>query len=162
MIGLLDPRLWLAVALLAALAYFTGRHHGSEAADARSAFADTAAITQQEVATARVETKTVSLGKDHQAIDSTLLKENKDAKTTIDALRADVRSGALSLSIATRALRAGAGCDRPATGDSETRTELVPETAIDLVNIAADGDDAVRDLNACIAKYDAVRRTTNP
>jgi hypothetical protein len=33
----------------------------------------------------------------------------------------------------------------------------VPSVAADLVDIAVDGDNAVRDLNECIDKYSALR-----
>jgi hypothetical protein len=162
MIGLLDPRLWLAVLLVAALSFFAGewREHG--VSSARMELADGLAKAQLNAATDRAIAAETKLAGVDAAIDAARTKEKEDAKTTIDALRADVRSGAVSLSIATRALRAGPAGPDPGAGYIETRSELVPQAAIDLIDIAADGDDAVRDLNSCIAKYDAVKRAVNP
>jgi hypothetical protein len=76
-------------------------------------------------------------------------KEREHAAASIAALRADARSGAVRLSIP---------ADPSVTGDSgvgnqKARTELLPATADDLVGLAGDADDAVRDLNECIDKY---------
>lgn len=84
-------------------------------------------------------------------------KEKSRAKATIDSLRADVRSGVERLSVAVAACSTGdAG-----TGHPEARAELLPEAADRIVGIAADADEAVRDLNECVDKYDAVRKLAN-
>lgn len=83
-------------------------------------------------------------------------KDKADAKKSIDSLATDLRSGAVRLSIATTGQRA-ASDDSAAAGPGQARAELDPETADALVRITADGDDAIRDLNTCIAQYDAVR-----
>ena len=158
MISLLDLRLWLALLLLAAVTFFAGVWHEQE----RAAVVERAAMTALAQAKAKVNAAETALASAHLKIDADRVKEKQDDKKTIDALRADVRSGAISLSIATRAIRAGAASAGPFPGAIETRAEIVPEAAVALIDIAADGDDAVRDLNACIAKYDAVRRSVNP
>lgn len=158
MISLLDFRLWLAVLLLAAVAFYAGQGREQE----RAAVVDRAAKTALAQAKAKVKAAETTLASAHLKIDADRVKEQQDDNKTIDALRADVRSGAISLSIATRAIRAGAASAGPTPGDLETRAEIVPEAAVALIDIAADGDDAVRDLNACIAKYDAVKRSVNP
>lgn len=72
-------------------------------------------------------------------------------------------AGALRVSIpvapstAVPACTAGAG-SAAAAGDRTTRAELAPETALDLDDIAADGDAAILDLNRCIAAYDSVTK----
>lgn len=87
-----------------------------------------------------------------------------DAQKKINALRADVLAGAVRLSVAVKAPAGAAGGDAPGQGAAatcsaqETRAELVPQAAYDLIGIAADGDDAVRDLNACIDSYHAIER----
>lgn len=158
MISMLDFRLWLAVLLLAAAAFYAGEWHEQE----RAAVVERAAKIA--LANARAETKAaeIALASAHLKIDADRIKDKQDDKKTIDALRADVRSGAISLSIATRAIRAGSTSISSSPGDIETRAEILPEAAVALIDIAADGDDAVRDLNACIAKYDVVRRSVNP
>lgn len=157
-----DVRPWLAGMLLVTLAFFAGEWEAQRSCTERLNAADGLAREQLHLATSKAKQDTAQLTTQHQAVDAVHLQEIHDAKNTIDTLRADVRSGAVSLSIATRALRAGAASPNTGTGYIETRSELMPEAAIELIDIAADGDDAVRDLNACIAKYDAVRRTVNP
>lgn len=80
-------------------------------------------------------------------------KEKENAKATIDSLRADVRRGAERLSVAVASCQAG----DTGTGHSEARAELLPEAADRIVGIIGEADDAVRDLNECIDKYNAVR-----
>jgi predicted phage gp36 major capsid-like protein len=85
-----------------------------------------------------------------QAADK-LHKEKQDAQTKINQLRADVATGALRLSVR-------ASCSAgDAAGDSEERAELDPKTADDLIAIAADGDQAIIELNACIDFYNNLR-----
>jgi prophage endopeptidase len=90
-----------------------------------------------------------------------LTQEQTHAKTERDRFNADVRSGAVRLSIPV----ASGHC--PATADSaaaaghrhQARAELDPATAAALDAIAGDGDDATRQLNACIDAYNLVRDT---
>ena len=83
-------------------------------------------------------------------------KDKADAKKSIDTLAADLRSGAVRLSIATTGKPADNG-NGAAAEPSQARAELDPAAAEALVRITAVGDDAIRDLNTCIAQYDAVR-----
>lgn len=89
-------------------------------------------------------------------------QEKTHAQAEIHRLRADVHSGALRLSVPTRAgTCAGApGPDGATTASNAAapRAELDPAAAEALVAITADGDDAIRDLNACIERYNTVRR----
>lgn len=82
-----------------------------------------------------------------------------NAKITIDKLRADVRSRAIRVSVPVASCSAN-----PSTGDStatpddgQTRAELLPETVLDLVNIAADANSEVRRTNLCIDQYNEVK-----
>lgn len=75
---------------------------------------------------------------------------------------ADVRAGAVRLSvpIAGHPVCAAAATSDPgpAGRDGHTaRAELAPEAAIDLVAIVDDGDDAIRQLNRCIAAYNTLK-----
>ncbi len=80
-----------------------------------------------------------------------LEKEKRDAQTKVDQLRADVAAGAVKLSVR-------ASCSTgAATGDSEARAELNPKTSDDLISIAADGDQAIIELNSCIDFYNNLR-----
>ena len=90
-----------------------------------------------------------------------LTQEQSHAKAERDRFNDDVRSGAVRLSIPV----AGGQC--AATADSataaghrrETRAELDPAAAAALDAIAGDGDDATRQLNACIDAYNLIRET---
>lgn len=93
-------------------------------------------------------------------------QEQTRAQAEIDRLHAAVRTGTVRMSVPT----IGAACPAspglhqdasPATGPATARTELDPATADALVTITADGDTAIRDLNACIERYDTVRQAVN-
>lgn len=80
-----------------------------------------------------------------------LHQEKQDAQTKINQLRANIASGALSLSVR-------AHCSASTSeGDSEARAELDPKAADDLISIAADGDQAIIELNSCIDFYNNLR-----
>lgn len=84
-------------------------------------------------------------------------KEKANAKVTNDGLRAAVRDGAFRLSVAVDKCSAdGAGA-----GDQQTRADIVPAVAGRIIDVGIDGDDAVRDLNECVDKYNAVRTQIN-
>lgn len=93
-----------------------------------------------------------------------LTQEQDHAKTERDRFMLDVRSGAVRLSIPVAssqcAVGASAGDSAAATGDRhQARAELDPATAATLGAIAGDGDDATRQLNACIDAYNQIRDT---
>ena len=87
--------------------------------------------------------------------------EQTHAKTERDHFNADVRSGAVRLSIPVAGGQCAATADAAAAAGHrhETRAELKPATAAALDAIAGDGDDATRQLNACIDAYNLVRDT---
>lgn len=80
-------------------------------------------------------------------------KEKARAKATIDSLRADVRNGTERLSVAVQSCQARDS----STGNTEARAELMPEAAERIVVIAGEANEAVRELNECIDKYEAVK-----
>ncbi|MCM1129470.1 MAG: lysis protein [Alistipes senegalensis] len=79
-------------------------------------------------------------------------EERDHAQKYINSLRADIAAGRLRLSVPTSCpgTRAGSGAEH-----TETRAELDPETADALVAIAAEGDEAIRELNLCVDAYGA-------
>lgn len=81
----------------------------------------------------------------------TFEKEKQDAKNTINKLRADVNSGAVRLSIPV-----SSSCSS-ASGATETRAELDKQTGQSLISITEDGDQAIRELNYCIDRYNQIR-----
>ena len=90
-----------------------------------------------------------------------LTQEQTHAKTERDRFNDDVRSGAVRLSIPVASGQCAATADSTAAaGDQhQARAELDPATAAALDAIAGDGDDATRQLNACIDAYNTVRDT---
>lgn len=91
---------------------------------------------------------------EHDALARKHEKEKKNAQTEIDRLRSRIRADTVRLSVPTRS---GTVSSNPGTATGETRAELDAQTADDLVAIAADGDDAIRELNLCIDQYNAIR-----
>lgn len=151
MIGLLDPRFWLAAILAVTLSFFagdwTGHRNASKKYELVAAKADAAALAQTAAITKKLNT-------DIDAITAQSNKEKQDAKAQNDKLRAALRAGTQRLSVATSSCVA-AGTST--TGVTETRAELLPAAAADIFDIGADADNAVRDLNACIDAYNKVR-----
>lgn len=90
-----------------------------------------------------------------------LTQEQTHAKTERDRFNADVRSGAVRLSIPVASGQCAATADSTAAASDhhQTRAELDPATAAALDAIAGDGDDATSQLNACIDAYNLVRDT---
>jgi len=89
---------------------------------------------------------------------TTLRNAQNAARVKETKLRADAATGALRLSIPTQAPVCPAPNAAPAAGDSrEARAELDRSTAEALIAIAADGDAAIRKLNACITLYNETR-----
>ena len=90
-----------------------------------------------------------------------LTQDQTHAKTERDSFSLDVRSGAVRLSIPIASGHCAAIADTAAAADDrhQARAELDPATAAALDAIAGDGDDATRQLNACIDAYNTVRNT---
>lgn len=93
-----------------------------------------------------------------------LNQEQDHATTERDRFNAGVRSGAVRLSIPVAGGQCAAGPNASdstaAAGDRrQARAELDPTTAAALDAIARDGDDATRQLNACIDAYNQIRDT---
>ncbi|WP_180287802.1 lysis system i-spanin subunit Rz [Janthinobacterium sp. 35] len=90
-----------------------------------------------------------------------LTQEQTHAKTERDRFNDDVRSGAVRLSIPVTSGQCAATADSTAAASDQhqARAELDPATAAALDAIAGDGDDATRQMNACIDVYNTVRDT---
>lgn len=97
-------------------------------------------------------------------------KEKQDAANTEAQLRADIASGARKLYITTTRKPAAvpgdgaAGAIDPAftcATCGEDRAELDPAAGIALVELASDGNQAIRDRNELIDRYNAVRAACN-
>jgi len=103
-----------------------------------------------------------AMAKVAQTYGDTLRKANNVAKIKEAKLRADLDSGALKLRIPVKAPNCIVSVsETPATASgSDTGTasaELDRQTSEALIAIAADGDAAIRKLNACIQTYETLR-----
>ena len=97
-----------------------------------------------------------------QTYGQTLRKANDVARIKETKLRADVASGALRLSIPTKSAVCSTSVTTATAGsdDGEARSESSGSTdvATDLLQIASDGDAAIRKLNLCIETYETLRK----
>ena len=121
----------------------------------------TAAATALAQATARVLTLERAAGAALAQHADHLTQEQTLAKSERDRFNDDVRSGAVRLSIPVASGQCAATGDSAAAASDQhqTRAELDPATAAALDAIAGDGDDATRQLNACIDAYNLIRET---
>ena len=126
-----------------------------------AATAKTTAATALAQATARVLTLERAAGTALAQRADHLNQEQDHAKNERDRFSLDVRSGAVRLSIPVASGHCAATADAAAAAGHrhETYAELDPATAAALDAIAGDGDDATRQLNACIDAYNLVRDT---
>lgn len=154
-----------AVLLCGAIAGWTAQGWRKEAVIASlqraAATSKTTAAMQLAQATARVLTLERAAGTALAQRADHLTQEQTHAKTERDRFNDDVRSGAVRLSIPIASDQCAATADSAsaASDQHQTRAELDPATAAALDAIAGDGDDATRQLNACIDAYNLVRDT---
>lgn len=154
-----------AVLLCGAIAGWTTQSWRKDASIAAlqraAATSKTTAATALAQATARVLTLERAAGAALAQRADQLNQDQTHAKTERDRFNDDLRSGAVRLSIPIASGQCTAAADSTAAaGDRhETRAELDPATATALDAIAGDGDDATRQLNACIDAYNLVRDT---
>lgn len=131
--------------------------------EARTALADYRAQVAQ--ATARAEAKDRAqeneLRGQAEQLRTAFEKESQNAEIAKNRLLSGIRAGTERLSIAAHCPAASqAGADSaaaPSTADGQ-RAELDPQVAETLVAIAAEGDAAIIERNACVAQYNQVRQ----
>jgi hypothetical protein len=145
MLSLLNPWVLVGVLSLVVSSYFYGHHE---------------AYVEQEAEVARLNL--VERDKEEQmramanAKSRELERANNDAKAKITQLQSDIDDHKLRLYVATRPVQASEHSPYPSR-NTEARAELDPEVAKSLIAITADGDSAIRKLNACIDIYNQVR-----
>jgi hypothetical protein len=131
---------------------------------ATAAKADLTAAQTLQQETQKARNKEAALQQQHQARETQLTQEKHHAQTERDRYLAGLRSGAIRVSVPViPGSCAAAGPDPAAVTASrhEARAELDPAAAQFLDDIAGEGDDAIRQLNACIDHYNAARETFN-
>jgi prophage endopeptidase len=126
-----------------------------------AATSQTTTATALAQATARVLTLERAAGAALVQRTDHLTQEQTLAKTERDRFNDDVRSGAVRLSIPVASGQCAATADAAVAANHrhKARAELDPATAAALDAIAGDGDEATRQLNACIDAYNLVRDT---
>lgn len=154
---------WIAgaLAVLALLAGVWWHGHSRGAAgvqaewDADRAQLNTKLLAQERSARAAEQQHAQALA----AIDAKYQENERNAQLETDRLRAQLRAGAVRLSVpvvagscSLSATGAGAG-----SGDGAERADIQPAAADDLVALAADADAVVRQLSACQAVVRADR-----
>lgn len=149
-LSLLNP--WVILGILAALfgAYGAGHHEGYAARDAEM---------QAQIAKMNDEArdKERAMQAAANATATNLRKANQDAQTQISQLNADVSSGARRLSISASCVQASPDARAADGTGGQTRAELDATVAQTLIAIAADGDNAIRQANACADFYNQVK-----
>ena len=145
MLNLTNPWVLVGVLSLVISSYFYGHHES---------------YVEQEAEVARLNLIERDKEQQMQQLANTHAREleraNNDAKAKVTKLQSDIASGQLRLSIATRSISTCKDATTTA-GNTESRAELDPEASKSLVAITADGDKAIRSLNACIDLYNEVR-----
>jgi len=157
MLSLFNP--WVLLALICAflgvgaVTYTKGQDHEHER-------------QQLEIAALNAKARETEqrMGEVAQTYAQTLRKANDVAKVKETKLRNDIATGQRKLFIPIQA----AECTVPAPADTtiaarntETRAELDPRIAQSLIDLTSRGDQAIRQLNACIDSYTTVYQTLN-
>jgi hypothetical protein len=91
-----------------------------------------------------------------------LRKEQDNAKAEIARLNDDIVSGAVRLSIACSNVQPAAKPSPAPRAGSKARCDIDQQAARSLVDIAAQGDEAIRQLNALIDFYNTARDELSP
>ena len=152
----------VAVALAFAAGAFVGaaRERGNAQAAQRAAAAGAKAqATALDAGRSGLQT---TLGETLANIDTHLQTEQHHAKNESTAYQRGVRAGTVRVSVPVVPASCGptgGAAEHAGPGPGQARAQLDQAAAADLDAIAGDGDDAIRDLNACIDKYAAVKRT---
>lgn len=167
-LNLLNQLVLAALVLVAlALAFTLGDWQGAarERANAKSAQASAQAAAQARATALNAGRHGLqtTLGEALSSIDIHLQTEQNHAKNESDAYQRGLRAGTVRVSVpvvpASCVGPIGDAAEHAAPGAEQARADIDPAAAADLDAIAGDGDDAIRDLNACIDKYAAVKRT---
>ena len=154
--SLLNPWVILGIVFSVLSAFGGGYYKGKDAEYQRQ---------QLEIAALNAKARETeqAMSKVAQTYGETLRKANNAAKLKETKLRADLATGTLSLRIPVKATACptvqATGDAAPASGsDSGTASaELDRQTADALIAITAEGDAAIRKLNACIETYETLR-----
>jgi hypothetical protein len=149
----MNPHLILGAIFLAIASYFYGHHAGFEQRDQEM---------QAEIALKNEQVRQAEHKLNEQlSATSTELKDANDAiakkQSDLDRL---INAGRVRLP-SSGCIQAVAGAPAPSGSGNQAGSESDIETLRLIAQIAADGDRAINQLNACIAAYEQVREAAN-
>ena len=151
--SLFNPYVLLGI-ILAVLGSFVAGYYGGEQDEYERQQIEIARLNQQARETEQ------RMGEVAQTYAQTLRKANNVAKTKETKLRADIATGERKLFIAVKAPTCPVHTTADTTvtsGNTETRAELDSGVAQALIDLTSRGDQAIRNLNACIDQYEKMR-----
>jgi len=158
--SLLNPWVLLGI-VMAVLSAFGGGYYKGKDSEYQRQQLEIAALN------AKARETEQAMAKVAQTYGETLRKANNVAKVKENQLRADLNSGALKLRLPTKATTCpsvpvpetatvASGSD---SGEARAESGGSVDVAADLLQIAADGDAAIRKLNTCLEAYETIRNT---
>lgn len=158
--SLLNPWVLLGI-VMAVLSAFGGGYYKGKDSEYQRQQLEIAALN------AKARETEQAMAKVAQTYGDTLRKANNVAKAKENQLRADLNSGALKLRLPVKATActsvsvsetatASSGSD---SGEARAESSGSVDVAADLLQIAADGDAAIRKLNTCLEAYETIRST---
>ena len=148
-----NPWMILGTIVVCITAYFYGHHAG---------FAQRDQEMQAEIALKNEQVRAIEHKLNEQlSATSTELKEANDAiAEKQSSLDRAIRSGRMRLPSA-GCVQAASGTSTPSGSGTQTTSDSDRETLQLIAQIAADGDRAINQLNACITAYEQVREAAN-
>ena len=158
--SLLNPWVLLGI-VMAVLSAFGGGYYKGKDSEYQRQQLEIAALN------AKARETEQAMAKVAQTYGETLRKANNVAKVKENQLRADLNSGALKLRLPVKAptcpsvpvpetATVASGSD---SGEARAESSGSVDVAADLLQIAADGDAAIRKLNTCLEAYETIRNT---
>jgi len=159
----------VAVIAVLGLVYGLGYSSASNKGDAalRQLAADHALAMQDAVNSARKTEGDIRAELYALELEYNTLEEEANRARQADArLINDLRSGARRMSVAVKSCGAddvptGGAADNESGASGAQRAELDPAVTESLLAIARDGDQYIRERNACVEQYEIVRRRMN-
>ena len=157
--SLLNPWVLLGI-VMAVLSAFGGGYYKGKDSEYQRQQLEIAALN------AKARETEQAMAKVAQTYGDTLRKANNVAKAKENQLRADLNSGALKLRIPAKTPNCAVPVPETATvasgsdsGEARAESSGSVDVAADLLQIAADGDAAIRKLATCIETYETLRNT---
>jgi hypothetical protein len=132
-----NPSIILAALLLALAAYFYGHHEGYAQKE-----------TEDALVIAQKNSEMVKQKDEQDAKDATTKQEFETKLSGIIASRPRLFVNTTK-----------GGCSTTSSNNGQERAELDGQTVEDLIRLVAEGDRAIIELNSCIDRYEAVRKT---